>query len=433
MESSVEITLFQVVYSIVNIVRTYCIYELMRVFFKKSYVKREKIFLSFVVYDIAITLLFLFVHIPMIMLFCNIGGLLLLSLLYQESQFKRIFGVSFVLFILLAVEAIITVLTGYINIPFLKKVNYNSIWGMITLQIVLFAVTQCLKKFQSVKEGESIPKLYWVCIVAIPATSIYVSIILLYAEGLSVIQITICHICLLFINVAMFVLYDGFIISFKAREERKMLLQHNNYYLRQLDTMQTTENALRALKHDWINHLSALKELAFVEETEKLTQYIYHLEQEIVESNHSVHSGNIVIDSILNDKQRTAEQKKIQLHINVALPKDLEIDAFDYTVVLGNLLDNAIQASDLLMPEKRWIELEIKYDVGMVIIYVKNNYNGKVKYDNGVLKTTKHQSEQHGFGMQNIKKIVEKNEGFIKIKYDESVFEVTVMLLENRK
>lgn len=433
MENKVKITLFQIVYSISNIVRTYCIYELMNVFFKKGIVEKRKVILSFIIYDIAITSCFLFVHIPMIMLCCNIVGLFLLSLLYKEKISKRIVIVSFLLFILFSVEAIVTVLTGYLNVPFFKYATYDSTWGMITLQIILFAVTQCLKKLQSIQEGESIPKLYWLCIVMIPATSIYVSTILLNAEGLADIQITICDICLLFINVAMFILYDGFIISLKSREEKKMLLQQNNYYLQQLDTVQTTEKTLRALRHDWINHLSAMKELAFVGENEKLAQYIFHLEQEIVNSDHSVHSGNIVIDSILNDKHRVAEQKEIQLRIDVALPKDLEIEAFDYTVVLGNLLDNAIQASEMLPVEDRFIDVEIKYDVGMVIIHVKNNYNGEVKYENGVLKSTKYQNKQHGFGMQNIKKIAEKNQGYMKIEHDEKVFHVIVMLLENRK
>lgn len=137
-------------------------------------------------------------------------------------------------------------------------------------------------------------------------------------------------------------------------------------------------------------------------------------------------TGNIVIDSIINFKYEEAYKKKIYFNLDIKVPPNMEVEDFDITIILGNLLDNAIQAVDKIEDKK--INISIKYDKGRLLIKVSNKFNEYLVYNNGELVSTKKDKENHGLGIKNIKDVLDKYKGEINFSTYDSLFSVNIIL-----
>ena len=140
-----------------------------------------------------------------------------------------------------------------------------------------------------------------------------------------------------------------------------------------------------------------------------------------------IHTGYPSIDSIVNFKLQTAKQEGIKVNISSSIPPDLNFSSFDSTVILGNLLDNALLAVPSVS-EDGFIDLTLHYSRGMLIIKVSNPFNNEVNIVDGRVITSKADKKNHGFGLRSVKEIVEKYNGTVDIKTDNNVFVVTAIL-----
>jgi sensor histidine kinase regulating citrate/malate metabolism len=136
---------------------------------------------------------------------------------------------------------------------------------------------------------------------------------------------------------------------------------------------------------------------------------------------------NIDIDSILNFKIQEAAQQKIKIALDLSIPEKMSIASFDLAIILGNLLDNAIEAV-AEMEKERQIKTKINYDKGRLIILVENPYQGeRVKVGNQYLTTNK-ESSQHGLGLENVKSVLQKYDGTMDITQRGNIFSVSLLL-----
>ncbi len=424
-----ELKLFDFVYMGMDLFRTYIIYQFMGIFFTRNDIHIRREIASYMAFYLTITALFLFVDIPIVMLICNITGLFLLTLNYSARIKQRIFAAAFISFILLAVEVVVTILTGYMEVPIFEEAAYSSVFGIIALQFVLYAVMLILKKGRNVRNGAVVPVNYWITIVTIPAASLYLVVILFYATGLTMMQILVCVFFILWINVRAFTLYDSLVVTTEHRMEQKMLSQLNNYYEKQFELMQSSEYTIKEIRHDLRNHLIVMREMLDGDKDEDLNEYMVNLIQNLYQKGDYSHSGNVVVDSILNFKLQEATNKEIHFKIEVELPNKLNIEPFDLTVILGNLMDNAIQASEKIEIKDRKLFVCCQYQKGMLIVKIRNRYNGIITYEGDSIVTLKEDKINHGIGLFNIRKTVEKYNGIFETEHSEEDFIATVMLL----
>ena len=139
-----------------------------------------------------------------------------------------------------------------------------------------------------------------------------------------------------------------------------------------------------------------------------------------------VNTGNLELDMILNHKLAKAEAMSCQIQSQIVIPFQLPVDGYDWNVLFGNLLDNAIEAMEQI--KDRFLEIRIQYDRGILGIQVKNTFDGKVNKQGERLLTRKKQQALHGIGMQNISDVVDKYGGWKSINIDENIFEVQIVL-----
>lgn len=110
------------------------------------------------------------------------------------------------------------------------------------------------------------------------------------------------------------------------------------------DEVQNIYQQMRTMRHDYKNHLQVMKAYLDLGEYDKLSDYISHLNQEVSDIDTVIKTGNVMLDAILNSKISIARTKNIEVNTKVLLPPTLSISDYDLCTILGNLLDNAIEA-----------------------------------------------------------------------------------------
>ena len=129
---------------------------------------------------------------------------------------------------------------------------------------------------------------------------------------------------------------------------------------------------------------------------------------------------------MLNYLLSDAENLRIRVEIKVSVPSEIYISLFDLNVILGNLINNAKEA--VCKCKDRWIDIDIGYDKEILFIQIKNPYNGDIHKMGEEYVTTKMDGGEHGIGLKNVKKIVKKNGGRIKMDASNGIFTSRIML-----
>lgn len=185
---------------------------------------------------------------------------------------------------------------------------------------------------------------------------------------------------------------------------------------------------MRGWRHDYHNHIQALKAHLQFGQYEEMGMYLGNLDIDLTGVDTIVKTGNVMVDAILNSKISLAVSKKIQINAKAIVPKELRVSEIDLCVIIGNLLDNAAEACVKLPDEAdRFIRIYMDTFKEQLYIAVTNAVGGPVKRSGRAYLSTK-EKEGHGFGLMRVDKIVGKYGGFINRQSEEGVFATEIML-----
>ena len=195
-------------------------------------------------------------------------------------------------------------------------------------------------------------------------------------------------------------------------------------HYREVDTMY---RKMRGWRHDYRNHISVMKNLYRQGNYNELGQYLDMLESDLSSVDTVVKTGNPMADAILNSKLNLAISRGVPVKASVHIPMRLSILELDLCVILGNLLDNAIEAS-LTLPEKeRMVRIYMDIKETHLYISVTNLCAGKkMTKVNG--RFLSHRGEGHGFGLLRIDGIVEKYGGYVNRNSEDGAFTTEILL-----
>lgn len=216
---------------------------------------------------------------------------------------------------------------------------------------------------------------------------------------------------------------------FEEKLKSTVHLQEKEYYSAQCQLMQESVESVKAIRHDMKLHLAALKE--YTAENKAAADYLNSLLDDIGESEIYSDTGNIAFDSIINYKLRDARKDNIKLDLRMSVPPVLNVEVADIAAILGNLLVNALEA--VARVNEKTIKLDIEYGKGGLFIRIENPFSGKIKYLNETSGEEKKiasikGSGEHGYGLKNIRKSIEKYNGYMKITTTDQVFSAGVFL-----
>lgn len=138
-----------------------------------------------------------------------------------------------------------------------------------------------------------------------------------------------------------------------------------------------------------------------------------------------IYTSNVVINTIINNKISQAEKLGITTDVDIKVSKAVSLDYKDAGILLGNILDNAIEACEKISKEDRWIKIDMFYQKNTLFVKV---CNGKIKEPVNINKSSKRDVHNHGIGVSSIKAIVKKYDGYVEFVDKGEKFEVDVSL-----
>ena len=227
------------------------------------------------------------------------------------------------------------------------------------------------------------------------------------------------------LNVLLYILMSKMQRDNMVKEEYKLL--KSNISAQEKLALETMErySEVRTLKHDMKHYLTVAAELISNEQSEEAKSYIESvLDEKIAPAGMVVNTGSAVVDAVINSKISLCSEKGMSTKCIIDTQFEGSNDV-DISILLSNLLDNAINGCDKSNPH---IELVICKVKSMTYIAVKNSIAESVLLNNPDLKTDKQNKSEHGFGIKSIKQIADKYDGSIEFKEENGVFIAEVWL-----
>lgn len=192
-----------------------------------------------------------------------------------------------------------------------------------------------------------------------------------------------------------------------------------------------TENIykqMRGWRHDYHNHIQTMKAYLELGKYEDMERYLNDLDKDLSSIDTVIKTGNIMLDAILNTKLSLAVNQGINIKAKASVPKNLQVSDIDLSVILGNLMDNAMEAAiKAENMEDRFIRVYIREMKEQLYISITNSVGGQVK-KGGLLYLSTKLGKNHGFGLKRVDSIVGKYNGFINRQSEEGVFATEIML-----
>jgi sensor histidine kinase regulating citrate/malate metabolism len=212
----------------------------------------------------------------------------------------------------------------------------------------------------------------------------------------------------------------------KSYEESATEYQ-NKILNKQVKEVQNIYLTMRSWRHDYHNHLQKLKAHIMMDQINEANQYLNELEIDLDNVNQLVESGNINLDAILNSKLSLAIKNNIEINFKALVPKKLIISDIDFCVLIGNLIDNAVEACEKIEDNNsKFIRVYIGIFKKQLYISVSNSTNEIIKKLDAEYISSKRGN--HGHGLKRINNIVDKYEGYINRQNEPAVFATEVLL-----
>lgn len=229
------------------------------------------------------------------------------------------------------------------------------------------------------------------------------------------------------INAAFF----GLVIFRKYHAYTKQLaLMYQKYYEDEYQARQkktARQQELDRMRHDWKNHVNTVQAMWEKGESDKAVQYVAGLAEESKNNSYTILSGNEVADAILNLKYETAKDAGIDFGFKGDLGCLSVVEPVDICVLLGNALDNALEACGKGQGPSS-IAVGANENQGMLLLTIENTLHAPIVLKNNRPVTNKKNPSEHGFGVLGMEHVARKYQGDLRFEIVGDIFKVQVML-----
>lgn len=410
-----------------NAFELYIIYRFMGIFFDGRINDRKNLIIAYSTrYVVAIVVTLAFSY-PLINVICSLASLFLIALCYKSTISKKVIVVVMIYMCLFLAEAIIAAFIGLSGFNVFEKTEFGNSFISIIIEIIFWICTVILAKFKNVKVNMPISRSFIVAMVVVPVTSIFLEALIFQQENLNKRAAAVSLVFLLASNFIMMYVFDSLSKSFQERTQAEIVRREKTYYHNQSELLQKNYEELRQFRHDIKNKILVIRQMLEQNETERIYEYISQIASKLDNTKVYSQSGNVVIDNIINYKLGKAEEQGVKVKADIGIPSQIKIEDDDIVIILGNLLDNAIEATARL-ENNRYIEVNIEYNKDCVFIIVKNSYDNIINIVNGTIKTRKKDDVLHGIGLKSVEATVEKYDGAINYEHSQDEFVANIML-----
>lgn len=316
-------------------------------------------------------------------------------------------------------------------------ITKNIIMGSLLCEVYLLVLVKLLQLFFRHKNIRNFSLKYNGLLMIIPIAFMLFSYFLftVCAELGVKSNIVIAVLVFILLMIAMFIVFmmyiklaDSYEIKRKNDIYEKELELHTEY-IKEKEHIMAEFNKN---KHDLKNNLLYMLELLKVQEYEELEKYITDMSELTTRVKSKIaNSDNSILDSFINHKYDVATEKGIEFRIKMDIPYNMPFGNGDLCVILGNTLDNAIEANENKVIDNPYIDLKMRYREGNLVIIIENSFDGNyIKNDDGTLITTKKDKNNHGIGLGSVQNAIQKYNGQLNIEIEENIFKISIIIFE---
>lgn len=187
----------------------------------------------------------------------------------------------------------------------------------------------------------------------------------------------------------------------------------------------------RQMIHDMKNHLLVLRNMERANQWDKLHDYLEEISKDILDDSTKIWTGNNIVDLILNSKKKQADSEGIAFSIGSNMIGDVPFKDGETISLLGNLLDNAIEACERIKSTEKWVTIRINRRYCLLYIEIENSIEEHPKEKNHRLISCKSEKEVHGYGLKNVRQIVDRYDGTYSYQIKENSFLTCVSFFSN--
>lgn len=422
-----SLILNNVVLLLTNLFEMYIMHRFMCVFFSKRKAGlKTTIAVYFARFAIGSAIMICGTY-PIVNIVFSLVSLFLITLCYEAVISKRIVITIVIYMCMFLAETVVSLCMQNRNFGAFHKIENISAMISIFIEIVLWLITLLLGKFRNIKKNVPLPKTFTIAMIIVFLISLYMEMLIFQQKYVNDSIAAISLICVLSLNFVMIYLYDSLSGMFEERTKAELVQREKVYYHKQSEILQKSYDELKHFRHDMKNHIFAVNEMINNNEINKVRNYISNVTEKIENTEMFSQTGNVAIDGIINYKLSKAYNMGIKVNVDIAVPANIKIDDDDIVIILGNLLDNAIEAVEKIKKDK-YISINFKYDRKCAFINVINSFDNVVNFIGDKMVTRKKNGSAHGIGLESVQNIVEKYDGILDLEYENKKFVTSIIL-----
>lgn len=233
------------------------------------------------------------------------------------------------------------------------------------------------------------------------------------------------------IGVLLITLFTGivFLKNKTLEKEKELLIMRDTMVTQKYTELEKAMEKNRQLSHDLKNHILVLKHFKMEENYEGIDKYIEEIEQNFFDTKRGVWTGNQIADMLLEQKRTLAEQEGITFTIQAVPIAEWMFDDSETCSLLGNLLDNAIEAC-MRMDENanKWVSVKIENQKQLLFIKIENSVKKAPVMEKGRPVSVKGDKMRHGYGLKNVERILNKYDGTIAYLSRDKAFQIKLLI-----
>lgn len=351
--------------------------------------------------------------------------------LLRGNIFPKIFVSAFTMGLVAITATLTTLLVAKLSgnqVAFLLS-HFSGIrvTSICLTKLLFFVITRIILR---IKESGKLKGMDVIALVIVPMLSDLAITLMMYAaiQEPSIQTIVLYAVgIVLILNIVVYFLFIRLGKAGKIKTEMALLALQNECLQENAKDIENMYDTVRALRHDLKNHLLCILSMAEERDVEGIEQYTRQLLQQQNTVNKLImFSGSKVLDAIINSKSAAVERAGVRLSAIITTPL-AGISPEDITIILGNALDNAIRAAK--DSQRKVVDIHIQPQGAYSSIVIANDIAHPVLSDNPALRTTKNIRYRHGFGIQNMRQAVERNQGLIRFYEQNDRFICDILLL----
>ncbi|MDR0269772.1 GHKL domain-containing protein [Paenibacillus sp.] len=393
--------------------------------FDKS-AKKQNRFIYFIIFGLLSYLYLVIPNIPVLSWFLPLFVIFSLAQSYTvELKTKLVFSMLYGVLMSIANFISLYVIHVLESVDFNEPVNeliQIAYMKVIILNfIIMFAVILVIRPLAK-HRSFSLHYRYHLLFLVIPIISLYQLNVITYENVYSFISV----IGLLFLNVMIVYIFDNIIDKFQFMNENAQLQHQMDYQDANYEKVVHSFKSIKRIIHDTNQQFLYIEECIKRNELAAAMEHIKTTLNKVEGAYQRVNTGNLVIDALVSNTLNIGQANGIRIDTKLKLgSQSILIDRYDLCVVIGNMLDNAIEASKKVnLAEDRYIHIKIHSTESTLLIHILNHMENEVAH----LHSQKPNPEFHGIGLTNIARICDKYGGHMTIETKHKVFHNMVLL-----